>query len=772
MRQLSINTLCTLFVTLSFFFLLVVLVVYISTSSYNMVLKVQTNALDQTAQVVARSAQSSIEESAALAKSLAGQQAVAEAFTGSPARAQELFRSSLAAFPTYWSFFLFDTKGRVLAGINAEQKDLTGGDRADRDYSKAIFGGKDLAFSQGIMKATTGDALIYVIAQAVHGQDGKLLGAVAVCPRWSDFTAKIIDSVRFGQRGYGLMLDEKGRIIAHGTEKGLLLTDVSQEDFARQALSRDSGVFSYFWKGKKKIMAVAKIPATAWIVCMTASDADLLAGALTQRSVLVGVGLAATLLLALFLTFINRRFVFNPLRALSGYTQRVAAGDFATPMGGPFRAELAVFAGQLQGMAEELKKRLGFSEGVLNSIPLPTTILDAQCHVLWVNQHSCDLLEKTGAPASYVGVSSGEFILNDATKHPLVDKAVTEKLKLSTTSVLTVASGKKYHISVNASPIFDRDGTFLGGMVFWNDLTEQKRQQTQIEEQNTVISQAASQASEVSDHMASAVDALSTRIKQANAGASEQNGRVHDTVAAMEEMNATILEVAKNASDTAKNTEVVREKAHEGANLVVQVVDAIGSVREVSVKLKSNMGELGQNAQGIGSVLGVISDIADQTNLLALNAAIEAARAGDAGRGFAVVADEVRKLAEKTVQATKEVGEAITGIQHRTAETTAIVDVAARAVEQTTVLAQNSGQALQEIVSMVEVAGDQVRSIATSAQQQSVTSEEINRAIESISRIASETAEAMAQSTQDVTELGDQARNLRILVAEIRGDQK
>ena len=64
-------------------------------------------------------------------------------------------------------------------------------------------------------------------------------------------------------------------------------------------------------------------------------------------------------------------------------------------------------------------------------------------------------------------------------------------------------------------------------------------------------------------------------------------------------------------------------------------------------------------AEGIGRIMNVISDIADQTNLLALNAAIEAARAGDAGRGFAVVADEVRKLAEKTMTATKEVGDAI-----------------------------------------------------------------------------------------------------------------
>ncbi len=237
--------------------------------------------------------------------------------------------------------------------------------------------------------------------------------------------------------------------------------------------------------------------------------------------------------------------------------------------------------------------------------------------------------------------------------------------------------------------------------------------------------QAAGQLERVVEVVSSASEQLSAQIEQSSRGTEVQSARVAETATAMEEMNSTVLEVARNASQAAESTDNARKKAAEGSQVVSQVVAGIDDMQRVSLALKEDMEVLGKQAEGIGQVMNVISDIADQTNLLALNAAIEAARAGDAGRGFAVVADEVRKLAEKTMTATKEVGEAISGIQQGTRKNLENVERSARTVQQATELANKSGEALVEIVHMVETATDQVRSIATASEEQSATSEEI-----------------------------------------------
>jgi len=264
--------------------------------------------------------------------------------------------------------------------------------------------------------------------------------------------------------------------------------------------------------------------------------------------------------------------------------------------------------------------------------------------------------------------------------------------------------------------------------------------------------------------ISAASEDISAQVRQASQGAERQSARLGETAAAVEQMNSRVLDVAKNAANTAQNTEAAHARAGEGAGVVRQVVEGMDEVRRFSAELKNSMDELGGKVGDIGRIMSVISDIADQTNLLALNAAIEAARAGDAGRGFAVVADEVRKLAEKTMSATTEVGDAVSGIQSGAKANTEHMDRALAAVQQTTEMAGHCGDVLREIVAMVDEASDQVRAIAAAGEEQSSSSQRITTSVEEINGISRDTVEVMEHSTQAVAQLSEQTQALRTLV--------
>ena len=279
---------------------------------------------------------------------------------------------------------------------------------------------------------------------------------------------------------------------------------------------------------------------------------------------------------------------------------------------------------------------------------------------------------------------------------------------------------------------------------------------------------AADKLEAVGNVVSSASTELSAQIEQSDRGAAESASRLSEAATAMNEMNATVQEVAKNAGAASTASAETREKAEAGAQVVEKAVHSIEQVHQMSLELKDDMAQLNEHAQDITRIMGVISDIADQTNLLALNAAIEAARAGEAGRGFAVVADEVRKLAEKTMSSTNDVGNAIKAIQESTAKSMSGVDNAVERIGEATELANQSGQALQEIVATVEATGDQVNAIATASEEQSAASEEINQSIVQVNDIARQSAEAMGEAAKAVSDLAAQAQGLTNLIHELK----
>lgn len=257
---------------------------------------------------------------------------------------------------------------------------------------------------------------------------------------------------------------------------------------------------------------------------------------------------------------------------------------------------------------------------------------------------------------------------------------------------------------------------------------------------------------------------LTSSSSQISEGSEAQTLRATQVATATQELSSTITEIVRNVTSAVDVAEDAASVAREGGKIVTDTIESMNGIATSARESSEIISMLGNSSHEIGNIIRVINDIADQTNLLALNAAIEAARAGEQGRGFAVVADEVRKLAEKTVNATKEIGGMITSMQEKTADAIRSMESEVSAVSDGVNLATGAGESLREIVEKVELVTAMVNQISTASRQQSEATDQISGDIETVANVISETASSAGHIERLGSEIDELASSLKATV--------
>ena len=268
-----------------------------------------------------------------------------------------------------------------------------------------------------------------------------------------------------------------------------------------------------------------------------------------------------------------------------------------------------------------------------------------------------------------------------------------------------------------------------------------------------------------STQLSSSVHETDEIAQQLSAASEKQSSDITTASLAINVMASSMDDVSDNASESSKVAMQSVAIATKGGDAVKRTMEGMDTIREHIQETSKRIKRLGESSQEIGDIVELINDIAEQTNILALNASIQAAMAGEAGRGFAVVADEVQRLAERSANATKQIEALVKTIQADTNEAVISMEKSTTGVVKGAQLAEDAGQALEEIESVSEQLAGLIQTISGSARQQAGAAAEISTTMNGIQDVTTQTADGTQRTSSSIGNLSRLAQDLDKSVA-------
>ena len=257
---------------------------------------------------------------------------------------------------------------------------------------------------------------------------------------------------------------------------------------------------------------------------------------------------------------------------------------------------------------------------------------------------------------------------------------------------------------------------------------------------------------------------LASSSRQVTSSSAAQSLATASMAGAIEEITATIANVADNSTHAYEMAMEAGKLSNEGAGAVHEAVGEMSKICDSVGHSTQMIRDLDDKSKQISDIVNVIKEIADQTNLLALNAAIEAARAGEQGRGFAVVADEVRKLAERTTVSTQEIAKMIDAIQVSTQSSVQGMELSSTQVQEGVHMAARSGESMAKIETSTRKVQDAVNEISSALREQSAASAQLAQEVERIADMTEKNGHSAEDSSQAAVQLEGMAAALKATV--------
>ena len=471
-----------------------------------------------------------------------------------------------------------------------------------------------------------------------------------------------------------------------------------------------------------------------------------------------------SLVVPLFFCLLSLLFCWFSLRPLLAFGRLLscAADGVALP---PPAGRISPLEESLRDILHAAHSKAAWYEGILNAVPFSISVTDMDMHWTFCNRaalqsmHLDSLSDVLGRHCS----NKGSNLCN-------TPRCGIERLRRGEHEVINHLPGGKT-LKNYLSYLLDEEGKPVAHVELGMDITETTRLQREARQSSrTARLETADRLETALGAARDASDSMEAALHDVSEVAAQVSGRTAEAATAMEEMNATVLEVARNAEDAAQASASVRQEALAGQGDMRATMQRMQQLAQEAGALQQDMERLAGQSHNIGQVLGLIRDIADQTNLLALNAAIEAARAGEAGRGFAVVADEVRKLAEKTMQATQDVETAVFAIQKGTEASSATAQRTGEAISQMAETAGEFNERLDGIARMATDASNKVQAIAAAATQQSAASEEINHSIGEVNDLSARAASGARSADSQISTMRQQVLTVQGILDAIRAE--